>query len=95
MRLLVCLLVVGALGLQSAAAQAPTAQAPTERSLTELIQRLIELDSIDFPAGSMGPKAMAASRFVERTGNRAAIGALDQIEAIVDGTAGTQVVAAG
>lgn len=47
MRLLVCLLVVGALGLQSAAAQAPTAQAPTERSLTELIQRLIELDSID------------------------------------------------
>src|SRR5262245_13536313 len=47
MRLLVCLLVAGSLGLQPAAAQAPTAQAPTERSLTELIQRLIELDSID------------------------------------------------
>jgi hypothetical protein len=47
MRLLICLLVAGSLGLQHAAAQAPTAQAPTERSLTELIQRLIELDSID------------------------------------------------
>jgi carbamate kinase len=30
---------------------------------------------------------------VEATGNRAAIGGLHQIEAIVDGDAGTQVVA--
>jgi carbamate kinase len=36
---------------------------------------------------------MTADRFVERTGNRAAIGALGEIEAIVDGAAGTQVVA--
>ena len=54
-----------------------------------------ELDEMQLAAGSMGPKAMAAMRFVERTGKRAAIGALDQIEGIVDGTAGTQVVPAG
>jgi carbamate kinase len=45
-----------------------------------------------FPAGSMGPKVEAAMRFVEATGQRAAIGSLEQIEQIVDGTAGTQVV---
>ena len=41
----------------------------------------------------MGPKVEAAVRFVEATGNRAAIGGLHEIEAIVDGGAGTQVVA--
>ena len=46
------------------------------------------------PAGSMGPKVDAAARFVEATGGRAAIGSLAEIEQIVDGTAGTQVVAA-
>jgi carbamate kinase len=40
----------------------------------------------------MGPKVEAAIRFVERTGKRAAIGGLADIEAIVDGGAGTQVV---
>ncbi|MGE5831009.1 MAG: carbamate kinase [Micromonosporaceae bacterium] len=53
-----------------------------------------ELRDASFAAGSMGPKVNAAIRFVERTGNRAAIGSLEQIEAIVDGNAGTQVVAA-
>ena len=42
----------------------------------------------------MGPKVEAACRFVEATGGRAAIGALTQIQQIVDGEAGTQVVAA-
>jgi carbamate kinase len=51
-----------------------------------------ELRSLPFPAGSMGPKVEAAVRFVAATGNRAAIGALDEIEAIVKGDAGTQVV---
>jgi carbamate kinase len=41
----------------------------------------------------MGPKVDAACRFVEVTGQRAAIGSLTDIEQIVDGTAGTQVVA--
>jgi carbamate kinase len=51
-----------------------------------------ELRKYDFAAGSMGPKVEAAARFVERTGMRAAIGGLQQIEEIVDGVAGTQVV---
>jgi carbamate kinase len=50
-----------------------------------------ELGTSEFAAGSMGPKVEAAVRFVEHTGKRAAIGALDEIEAIVDGSAGTQV----
>ena len=52
-----------------------------------------ELRAQPFAAGSMGPKVSAAMRFVENTGKRAAIGGLGDIEAIVKGTAGTQVVA--
>jgi carbamate kinase len=51
-----------------------------------------ELRQQTFPAGSMGPKVEAACRFVEATGGRAAIGALTQIQQIVDGDSGTQVV---
>jgi carbamate kinase len=40
----------------------------------------------------MGPKAEAACRFVERTGRRAAIGALENAAALIAGTAGTQIV---
>ena len=46
-----------------------------------------------FPAGSMGPKVEAVCRFVEATGHRAAIGRLEDIAALIDGTAGTQVAA--
>jgi len=53
-----------------------------------------ELRGMQFPAGSMGPKVEAAARFVEETGGRAAIGGLGDIERIVEGTAGTQVVPA-
>jgi len=52
-----------------------------------------ELRALTFAAGSMGPKVEAAVRFVEHTGKRAAIGALTDIEKLVDGVAGTQVVA--
>jgi carbamate kinase len=51
-----------------------------------------ELATMDFPAGSMGPKVAAATEFVAATGRRAAIGSLDQIDGLVDGTAGTNVV---
>jgi carbamate kinase len=51
-----------------------------------------ELESYDFAAGSMGPKVAAACTFARVTGNRAAIGALADIEAIVAGKAGTNVV---
>jgi len=53
------------------------------------------LHTADFPAGSMGPKVDAACRFVEHTGGRAAIGALNDIHALLDGTGGTQVVPDG
>ncbi len=47
----------------------------------------------DFPAGSMGPKVDAACRFAEQTGKRAAIGALNDLAAILRGEAGTTVTA--
>jgi carbamate kinase len=50
---------------------------------------------LPFPAGSMGPKVEAVCRFVELTGGRAAIGALDDVEAIMAGTAGTIVSPSG
>jgi len=51
-----------------------------------------ELRARPFAAGSMGPKVSAAAQFVERTSKRAAIGALADIDAIVAGEAGTNVV---
>jgi carbamate kinase len=50
---------------------------------------------MDLPAGSMGPKAAAAGEFVAGTGKRAAIGSLDGIDALVDGSGGTQIVPDG
>jgi carbamate kinase len=50
-----------------------------------------QLRALGLPEGSMGPKAEAVCRFVEATGKRAAIGALEDAAAIVAGTAGTQV----
>lgn len=51
-----------------------------------------ELERLTFAAGSMGPKVEAAVRFVKATGNRAAIGNLEDIEGIVSGEAGTSIV---
>ena len=65
---------------------------PDQRRLDRITPE--ELRGLEFPAGSMGPKVEAAARFVEATGGRAAIGGLGEIEQIVNGTAGTQVVAA-
>ncbi len=39
----------------------------------------------------MGPKVTAACRFAALTGKRAAIGALEDLDAILQGTAGTTV----
>ncbi|HKC27650.1 MAG TPA: carbamate kinase [Jatrophihabitans sp.] len=51
-----------------------------------------ELKKMSFPAGSMGPKVEACVRFVETTGGTAAIGALGDATALLDGTAGTLVL---
>ena len=50
-----------------------------------------ELRCHSFEPGSMGPKVEAACRFVMRTGRTAAIGALEEAEAIVGGNAGTRI----
>lgn len=63
---------------------------PQQRALGRVT--VDELREIEFPAGSMGPKVEAACQFVEATGGRAAIGSLTQIQQIVSGEAGTQVV---
>lgn len=65
--------------------------APEQRRLDEVTPA--ELARYQFAAGSMGPKVEAAARFTDRTSRRAAIGSLDDINAIVAGKAGTNVVA--
>ena len=63
---------------------------PEQRKLTRV--SVDEMKKYTFPAGSMGPKVQAAVQYVERTGKRAAIGSLADIERIVAGTDGTNVV---
>lgn len=48
-----------------------------------------------FAGGSMGPKVEAVCRFVEATGKRAAIGRLEDLPGLIDGTVGTQLRAGG
>jgi carbamate kinase len=60
---------------------------PEQRRLGQVT--IQELRAHPFPAGSMGPKVDAAIQFVEKTGKRAAIGSLQDIEKIVAGEAGT------
>ncbi len=50
-----------------------------------------DLERLDLPVGSMGPKVEAACGFTRTTGNEAVIGSLVDIAKIVDGTAGTRV----
>ncbi|MCS5531475.1 MAG: carbamate kinase [Candidatus Poseidoniales archaeon] len=51
-----------------------------------------DIQKHQFEAGSMSPKVEAACDFVRRTGERAVIGALADLPAMVAGTAGTQFV---
>ena len=64
---------------------------PQQRRLGQVTPE--ELAGHQFPAGSMGPKVQAATRFAAKTGRRGAIGSLADIGAIVAGEAGTSVVA--
>jgi len=54
-----------------------------------------ELQGLDLPKGSMGPKVDAACQFARATGHEAVIGSLADIDEIVQGTAGTRVKVAG
>jgi len=51
-----------------------------------------QMDQHEFEEGSMGPKVEAACDFVRRSGGRAVIGSLTDMQGMVDGTAGTQFV---
>ncbi len=50
-----------------------------------------QLEGLGFAAGSMRPKVQAACEFARNTGKTAVIGSLGDIEAIVQGRAGTRV----
>lgn len=65
---------------------------PTQRPIRKI--SAAELKSMNFPAGSMGPKVKAACQFVEATQKPAVIGALDQINDMLRGLAGTLVCSA-
>lgn len=54
-----------------------------------------ELRTRTFPAGSMGPKVEAACRFADATGGIAAIGRIDEAQALLAGQTGTIVTRAG
>ena len=65
---------------------------PDQRAITQANPgALLEQYRAEFAAGSMLPKVIAASDFAAATGKPAAIGALADIEGMLDGTAGTRV----
>jgi carbamate kinase len=63
---------------------------PDQRKLERITVN--ELKQHEFASGSMGPKVAAAIQFTEQTGKRAAIGTLKDIEGIVQGNKGTNVM---
>lgn len=62
---------------------------PTQKAIAEAHPD--ELERLGFAAGSMGPKVQAACEFAYNTGKVAVIGSLADIEAIVQGKAGTRI----
>ncbi|WP_410000433.1 hypothetical protein [Pseudomonas prosekii] len=62
---------------------------PTQKAIAQAHPD--EMDRLGFAAGSMGPKVQAACEFARNTGKVAVIGALADIDAIVQGTAGTRI----
>ncbi|BCZ84452.1 carbamate kinase [Paraburkholderia terrae] len=62
---------------------------PRQQKLHEV--SVADLLTMPFPAGSMGPKVVAACEFTSGTGAPAVIGALEHIEQMANGTSGTRV----
>ena len=50
------------------------------------------LDEGQFPAGSMGPKVMAAMEFAQKSGKPSIITSIEDIPAALKGNAGTRIV---
>ena len=63
---------------------------PRQRAIRSATPR--ELGEHGFASGSMGPKVTAACNFVASGTGFAAIGAIDDVQALLRGTAGTRVV---
>jgi carbamate kinase len=62
---------------------------PTQKAIGRVNPDVL-LGMLDqFPAGSMGPKVVAACEFVKATGNRAGIGGLTSIDEMIAGDRGT------
>lgn len=64
---------------------------PAERAVARAGPAALAAHADEFGAGSMRPKVEAACRFVTATGRRAVIGAIEDVEALVEGRAGTVV----
>jgi carbamate kinase len=64
---------------------------PTQRPLGRVT--VGDLSVEDFPDGSMRPKVEAADHFARESGKPAAIGALSQLADVLEGRAGTHIVA--
>jgi len=64
---------------------------PGARRLDTLTQA--EAATLDLPAGSMGPKVEAATQYLRQGGGLAAIGRLEDAVKLLDGRAGTRIVA--
>ncbi|KIR13304.1 Carbamate kinase 1 [Pseudomonas fluorescens] len=62
---------------------------PTQKAIAQAHPD--EMEKLGFAAGSMGPKVQAACEFARNTGKVAVIGSLSDIEAIVQGKAGTRI----
>ena len=62
---------------------------PNQRSVRIANPDALEELSKEFPAGSMGPKVLAACDFVKATGKRAAIGNLTDVAEMIVGGRGT------
>ena len=67
---------------------------PTQKMLSKMTTSECQkyLDEGQFPAGSMGPKVMAAMEFAQRTGKTAIITSIEDIPLAVKGKAGTSIV---
>jgi carbamate kinase len=66
---------------------------PSQRAIARAHPAALMEVADAFPAGSMGPKVVAACEFAERTGKTAVIGCLDDLTQMMDGSKGTVVTA--
>ncbi len=62
---------------------------PTQRPIARAHPDALMEIADQFPAGSMGPKVVAACEFASATGKSTGIGGLTDIDEMLDGTAGT------